>query len=297
MAPSAIMDYKCYYYIEKEKVTNKIILFLLCPLKDNKGVLFSRGIETATAWNIIMENDNDEKSPLLKLKKKKYGFKRFELDDEEQSRKEIIIHSYIAKDDFIVPSEISILVNRENITNSNQVQPDEIAYNKPYVHLSKSQFKSQANKESTFTFYPRVLIPLLKYRIADELDLIDSEKNLDKHPDNCFTAIVPLIKSRATGIYIVEPIKLNTNKAFYLDEERIDSCFEVVVAYFKNSTAEGVFRKKRVGEKKGFEASSKRGLVVVGAEGLSGDSITRKPISKLVKTIPASGIFIDVPPE
>jgi len=303
---SPVIDNECYYFIEREKDSKKLILFLLCPLPKGSAVYFSEGIASEKTWNIIMENDNANNSPILQLGKKKYSFKRFELTDEEEKKHEIVIHSYIEKGDYIYPSEVNIEIEWDDLpiydpTNKdNGYTQDEIAYNRPYVCLNRAKFREpiiQRVPKPRLKFYPRVIIPLLGYRISKKLDILGLSNNVDDFEGKCYPVIVPLIKTKAKGIKIIEPTELSVNGQYYYDNEEIDGCLEVIVVPFKDSDSEEKFRNKEYNKenlKNLLEEARKTGIEAKRI-GMSSDPITGRPKGKKAVTFPASGVFIDKP--
>jgi len=242
-----------------------------------------------------MENNQERNSTILELGKKKYAFIRMELEDKKRSKEEIVIHSYIAKGDYIVPSEVSIILDRDNIpiVNSEEVTPDEIAYNKPYVYLYKSPFIEADSEKPNLRFYPRVLLPLVGYKIAGGLDIVSPSNNVDdEQNENTYTAIVPLIKSDEFGVKINDPSDLLVNSQYYFDTEKIEGSFRVIVPPFLDRQSERDNLRKVVDFKDKIVEASKRGDEAK-AIGMSGDAITRRPKSRIVRIIPASGLFID----
>ena len=291
---SPVLENKCYYYIERVGA-DQFTLFLLCPLSEGQSVVFSKGIETDAAWNVLMENDQAMNSTILELGKKKYAFIRMEFEDENSSKEEIVIHSYIAKGDYIVPSEVSIILDKSDLPSisSEEVTPDEIAYNKPYVYLYKSPFVEPDSPKTNLRFYPRVLLPLVGYKLAGGLDIISPSNNVDdEQNENIYTAIVPLIKSDEFGIKINDPSDLLVNSQYYFDTEKIEGSFRVIVPSFLDRQSE-LNSLRKVGDFKAkVVEASKRGNDAK-INGMSGDSITRKPVSRGVVAIPTSGLFID----
>lgn len=282
-----IKHYTPYYYLAKEKGTHTYHLFLLSHVIENSSMDFILGIKSDGSWNITCKNKNeDSNNRNIYIDGKHYtpGYFCFE-EDIESIKKEIILHSYISNNGYTYYEESVILLKDAGRLPVFFEKGGNLAYNCPYVHLSKFLF-------SNIKFIPTILILLKGYTFIDDGEVINKIEGTNKIKEEKvnkeFATTIFLQKiPNSQELRILEPNRLEVNSSFFEDRDKIDSYFEARVVLLDNnhSSKECEMCKQRIKDGEDWRVAA----AAIGADIIDNG----KTRSNSINTIPTSGVFID----